>query len=363
MLNSPPSPAAPGVEASGESLGKRPRRFRWRRLLLIFFIFVAVVAIGGELVLRYVIGLGDPPLMMNDPLMAYRFQPSQTCHRFHHLIHYNAYSMRSPDEWAQPKSDRQLRVLMIGDSVINGGSLTDQSQLASSLLQPMLSEDLHRPVLVGNASAGGWGPPSELGWVRTFGILNADVVVLVLNSSDYADIPHLPTNIGRAADMPDRKPWCAWTDFLGHYVLPRITHTIFAAEPIPTGNEAAERSAIDWCRASVEQMINFSHQHGARVIVAQHLEREEVNNGLKPGHDYNYGSAQAAHADAIVQLGPAFAAALRDGQSPYRTGDNIHPSAVGQRIMADVLLPMIEKQLSPGAVQTPSTRPVTGRDK
>ena len=74
--------------------------------------------------------------------------------------------------------------MVIGDSVINGGSQTDQGQLATTLMQRELSIDMKRPVVVGNASAGGWEPINEAGYVTESGLFHADIVLLVLSSHD-----------------------------------------------------------------------------------------------------------------------------------------------------------------------------------
>jgi len=46
---------------------------------------------------------------------------------------------------------------------------------------------------------------------------------------------------------------------------------------------------------------------------------------------------------ASVQLGPAFADALKRGDNPYR--DVIHPNALGQKIIADQLIEAICESL------------------
>src|SRR5947207_15760221 len=72
-------------------------RARWRRRGAFLLISLLLLLVGGELFARYYLGLGDPPLMIADPQIEYLYKPSQTVHRFGHIIHYNAYSMRSDD--------------------------------------------------------------------------------------------------------------------------------------------------------------------------------------------------------------------------------------------------------------------------
>lgn len=323
---------------------KLPREARgWSKYLVVLFWSLLSALIAGELVLRFGVGLGDPPLMMDDPLTAYRFVPSQTVHRFHHLIHYNAFSMRSDDCTARKSDPNELRVLVLGDSVINGGAATDQSEVVTTLLQKKLSTDLRRPTLVGNASCGGWDAAEEWGWVKEFGFLDADVVVLELSSHDYVDIPQFPTGVGVSADLPNRKPTLAWIELFQRYLLPRLFPAGASAEPIPSGAEAARPEDISRSTTATVQLIRAAHAHGAKVILAQHLEQEELDHGLKPGHDVNLAAAQDAGVDSVVQFGPAFAKARASGHPPYRRGDNIHPNAFGQQLMAEALEPVIEQ--------------------
>jgi hypothetical protein len=327
------------VAARWNALG----RLRLRTWLILALSPLLLVFVGGELLLRLYVGLGDPPLLMRDPLMSYRFVPSQTCERLHHLIHYNAYSMRS-DDFPPKKSDpAELRVLMIGDSVINGGVMIDQSKLVSTLLQKDLSDDLHRPVIVGNASAGGWGTPNELGWVKTFGTMDADIVVIVVSSHNYANAQGTDCQMGFPVGRPEHKPILAWQEFLlrySFYILVGPPPESFVDPDNPS------QAAIDRSSSSLKQMISIAHAAHAKVIVAQHAQKQELGEKWKPGHAYNLKSAKSGGADLIIQFGPAFEIARETVGDPYRTMDNIHPSAIGHQIMADELRHAIEKVLN-----------------
>src|SRR4051794_21912292 len=180
-------------------------RRRWRRAFKWLILCTIVLLVIAELGLRFY-GFGDPPLTMVDADMEYRFQPSKTYHRFRRLIHYNAYSQRADDFPAHKSSPDELRVMVIGDSIINGGSRVDQSQICTSVLQQRLRDALHRPVVVGNASAPSWGPPNELAYVRKFGLFDADVVVLVFNSEDDVDAMTFEPIVGVNEDYPDHRP-------------------------------------------------------------------------------------------------------------------------------------------------------------
>src|SRR5947208_6169618 len=112
---------------SSESVPKPRPSPKWRRWLIRALIVLLVVLIDGELFTRFYLGLGDPPLSIVDADMEYRFKPSMSYRRFGNRIHYNAYSMRSEDFPPHKSSADELRVMVIGDSVINGGAQTDDS--------------------------------------------------------------------------------------------------------------------------------------------------------------------------------------------------------------------------------------------
>jgi hypothetical protein len=313
------------------------RRRRWRRWLVSLLILLVIAFIGAELFARFYLGLGDPPLSIADPQIEYLFKPSQEVMRFGNRVAYNAYSMRSAD-FPQRKTDpNELRVMVIGDSVVNGGSQTDQSQIATTILQRQLSENLNRPVVVGNISAGSWGPANMLAYVKRFGLFDADIVIIVLSSHDYGDAPQYKPVVGIQPEFPDRRPLLAVQEGFGRYLLPRLRAGASGNASVPA-DDSPEQSEIDVSLKSLRELIDTARASGARVIVAQYLERKEHDAGPLPGHAMIGRVSRDAGAE-VVQLGPAFAEALKRGEEPYR--DALHPNAVGQRVMAEVMLPQL----------------------
>ncbi len=329
------------------------RKRRWTRWLIWLIVFSLVMLIAGELVARFYLGLGDPPLTMPDPVMGYRFKPSMTYHRFGHVIHYNAYSERSDDFPPRKSQPGELRVMVIGDSVINGGVLTDQSETSTAVLQRRLTDDLHLRVLVGNASAGGWGPPNELGYVQEFGFLDADVVVLVVSSHDASGFSW---NVAGAPDFVGKPPVSALWEGFTRYAMPRLRGYFGHPDVVSTAKLIIPGEALSdqpRCLEATREIIERAQASGARVIVALHLENVELNGTVEPGH--------AAFVELLgkmgiqpVELGDAFRHAIQNGEQPYR--DVIHPNTVGARVIADCLLPEIEKAVA--APTTSTTEPV-----
>jgi hypothetical protein len=349
----PPEQTPNGATAGSGS--KRPCRRRWRKGLLVVLCLFLAASTGGELYCRFVLGLGDPPLSMVDAKMRYCFKPNQTCIRFGHLVHYNAYSMRTEDFPAKKTDPSELRVMIVGDSVTNGGVLIDQSETFPALVQKRLAKDLGRKVLVMNASAGGWGPPSELAYVETFGFFDADMVVWELASHDYADAPLLQPVVDVNVNFPGHKPLLALEDGFFRYFVPRMQSRGWwpsdDAPPLPRAfPDAVHESDVQWCRACEHQFYHLAKQQTRNVFLFQYYERAEMTGPPLPGYAANLAVAREESVPA-VNVGPVFVDSVKRGQDPYRDGDPIHANVMGNQMMADTLAPVLEdalKQQEPG---------------
>lgn len=317
-----------------------PRRAsRLRRWSIRLAIVLVLLLIAGELTARFYFGLGDPPLSMADPEIEYLFKPDQDCKRFGRHIKYNHYSMRG-DDFSEPKVKRgAVRILVLGDSVVNGGVLTDQDELATSIMQKELPARIGAPVDVGNISAGSWGPPNQLAYLKRYGFFDADAVVMVFSSHDAFDAPTFEPAIDVVPSLPSSKPISALWEGITRYLIPKITGKGLGLEGPPVSTPAASAEAaqiaLEKCLAAEREMIRLVKSKGAIPIVALHMTMKEQAGPLDPGHDLLAKVAREEGA-TIIELGPRFKSAISDGgPNPYR--DDIHPDARGQRIIADTL--------------------------
>lgn len=187
----------------------------WRRLGLA----IALGAIASELVLRFAFGLGHPVLVQADPAIGYRFQPNQNLRRFGHRIRYNQYSQRSaPPE--TPRSPETIRLLLTGDSVLNGGTPIDQSQTIDAYLAAHWAAQGQRVETL-NASASSWGIGNQLAYVQTFGLFEADLLIVFIGTHDLVQPTSTSDRVGRDPDYPNRAPWFAWQELWTRYLWPR----------------------------------------------------------------------------------------------------------------------------------------------
>ncbi|MEM0982207.1 MAG: SGNH/GDSL hydrolase family protein, partial [Cyanobacteria bacterium P01_H01_bin.58] len=139
--------------------------------LALIILGLTIIGIGiVESALRLLFGFGTPPLYVADAQTGYRLAPNQRIKRFGNRLEINQYSMRGPAIAPTPEH-MTLRVLLLGDSIANGGWWTDQADILSVQIQQQIalppSGDYHT-VEVLNASANSWGPRNELAYLSKF---------------------------------------------------------------------------------------------------------------------------------------------------------------------------------------------------
>ncbi len=317
--------------------------FQWLSIILILLGFLLI---GTEVFLRRKFGFGNPLLYVPDNEIGYRLSPDQHVRRFGNHILINAYSMRGLAIAPTPPAET-LRIMLLGDSIANGGWWTAQDETIAARLQ----EQLHHPaqqrsfarVEVLNASANSWGPRNELAYLKRFGTFGSPIVLSIINTDDLFSVAPHSALIGRARNYRIRKPPLALVEMLQLKVLP--------ARPIPEW-EAIQREEGDRVSKNldaIQQMQAFATQHSAQfLLVMTPLLRELGNPGPR---DYELAARDRLTALTQQQSIP-YLDLLHllnqeaDPQSFYR--DNIHFNAEGYRVLART----ISKELLEGAIAT-----------
>lgn len=310
----------------------RPPR-RWGQRLLVSLIVVFSLLVAGEFLARFHLGLGDPPLWVEHPTIEYLAVPSRTYHRYGNRISYNAFSMRSDEFPVRREDTDEFRVICFGDSVINGGSKVDQTLLATERIKRRLGETLQCPVMVGNVSAGSWGPANQLAYAEAYGLFEADVVVLVVSSNDYKDHPTFAPAVGIRPGLPAGPPFLAMQELFTRFgpTYARRARREGRREAKPVDPVAVEQSL-----AAAASLIALAQRLPARVVVLQHASLWEVRTGkMQPGHAVLLQTFRDMGIDPIQSV-EKLRASLRHGRSPYL--DHIHPNETGHEILGDLLI-------------------------
>ncbi len=216
--------------------------------ILVFVILAVAVGLFVLLVLleiglRSLFGFGNPLIYIGDEQIGYLLAPNQRTRRFGNHIEINQYSMRG-SPIAKTPAPSTLRVLLLGDSIANGGWWTDQDNTISSLMMRSLTSATnsnYQQVEVLNASANSWGPRNELAYLQKFSNFNAQVIVLLINTDDLFATAPTSLPVGRDRNYPVRKPSLALVEVWQRYLTKQ--------KPIPemkaVHNEAGDRVGIN----------------------------------------------------------------------------------------------------------------------
>ena len=306
------------------------------RLLMVFSLFL-LCCVASELFARFVIGTGNPILIMDHPTIGYMARPSQSGSQLHNHYYYNSFGMRSAEFQPQKSDPSEIRVLLIGDSILAGGVHTDQNELASEIVKNKLSSITGRPVVVANISCGGWGPQNQLEYIREFGTFDADIAIWVLSSHDCDDYVPSVSFAGDSSSFPSSKPFCASIELLEKSGI--ISDS--PVEPCLKTLSQNERKQLN--KNCVEQMAQLLGNENVDLVLVQHLTVNELVNSTEPGFDL---IGQWADDNDIekINLSSIFKQNIGSVQSYYR--DNVHINASGQKIYADAMTELILDHLN-----------------
>ena len=311
---------------------------RIRRKHLVWSIVSLVVVIaGGEIFARYYLGLGTPPLSVTHPRIEYMFKPNQDLYRFGNHFIVNQYGMRTTSFTIAQKGNDEYRIMVFGDSVLNGGVQTDHTALATTILKDRLSEVSNKNVVVGNISAGSWGPGNWLAYAKEYGFFGADIVVLVISSHDYADIPTFQAL--NKNTHPTERPISALLEGITRY-LPRYLPQLWADSKSTTETdrfaEEADEQEAQKGLDDLRRFLELAKNNSTNVLVLQHWEKSEIERGFANSGNKSIKVVCEQMGITYISLEPYFRRSIESGVSPFR--DNIHPNEMGQQLIAEAIL-------------------------
>ena len=202
--------------------------------------WVGLLAIAGALlvaaeILLRILGFGAPILYRQDVRAGYYPGPNQSVYRGGGNISTNNYGMRAP-EFEPEKESGVMRIFMIGDSTLWGGSYLDQPEIyARRICDSLTSQYGEEKVEVLNIGVNAWGPFNKLGYVQKFGTFDADVAVICLPIGDiYRDLAKLK---GLPYFTVEDPPRLALDEVLQHMIWRRQ-----ASRKRPTPEQREEQS-------------------------------------------------------------------------------------------------------------------------
>ena len=299
---------------------------------LAFTVFAAT-----EIFSRKILGLGTPPLYVVHRTIEYMLKPNQDLYRFGNHVVTNRYGMRSKDFGEKAAPSDGVRIMMFGDSVLNGGSQTDHSDLATSIIEANFNA-AGKAVLVGNISAGSWGPGNWLAYATEYGFFDANIIVLVISSHDYMDVPGFgPLN---PMTHPVQNPNFAFWEGVARYLPRYLPKFLVSQSEVNTSGGAAseskdaeknEKEAL----SDLGSFLRLAKKNSKNVLVFQHWTKSEIERGTADPGNSRIKEVCDLNGISAISLEKYFRDSISNGQNPYR--DDIHPNKVGQALMATAI--------------------------
>ena len=319
----------------------RARTVKRKHLWLVVGLPVTFIVL--EAISRCVLGLGNPPLSITHPTIEYMFKPNSTYKRFGNTYRVNAYGMRS-DEMGSKREKEEVRILVLGDSVPNGGNLTDQHELATELIKKELEASLRVPVVIGNISAGTWSPQNLLAYLEEYGTFDAEVAVVVLNKGDLHDFPTFsPLNPNT---HPVKRPATAIGELWSRYIFARLKKSFLKTRKSPDPEIAHD--ARKTCLPELQAITELLKRNHCQVFLLYHPSRDEIQpDGSPSPHEAFLLVKQFSeqHAISLLSLFERYGVGIAEGMPLFR--DIYHPTAAGQTLIAqEILLALKETGLT-----------------
>jgi hypothetical protein len=310
------------------------------KIVLVLLEILFVVLIVAEIGLRLRFGLGSPVLYLGDSDIGYLLAPNQKTRRDGNLIEINQYSMRSASISPLPTAGTG-RVMLLGDSLVNGGWWTDQSQTLSALIGQQLLSGSGNGVSwqVLNVSANSWGPPNQLAYLQRFGMFGSEVMVLLLNTDDlFSGLPN-PGVVGRDRNYPNVPPRLALVEVFNRQLRP--------SEPIPPRQQPQPSDLVGYNLEKLLMIEAIALQNNANFILAMTPLLREVG---EPGsRDYEIKARQRlteltkSQNWVYIDFLPIFKATAQP-ETLYR--DHIHLTPSGNQLVSETISQRLKEQLS-----------------
>ena len=224
-------------------------------------------------------------------------------------------------------------MFVVGDSVVNGGVMTDHKDLATTVLTEQMK------IQVCNVSAGSWGPGNYAAYFSKFKNLvsSNDVLVLVVNSHDLWEDDPAKTkgaNVGKDIALPMRKPFCALFDGFYRYFIPVVRKklgqaVVMTKVDVPKWQIDSKNELALYNLSMLSKVFDISWKRKYMLI---HRSRKEMISNVITSGECAFREYAKRNGIAIIELLLC--------EEDYR--DAIHLSVSGQRKMAEAIWKALE---------------------
>lgn len=228
-----------------------------------------------------------------------------------------------------------MKILGLGDSVINGGVQTDNKDLATTLV----SDETYFQLL--NISAGSWGPDNCAAYLKEKGLFDAQAMILVVSSHDAHDNMEFVPIVGVHKSFPNKQYSLASWELLDHYLIPHIFPFIKGKILDPDQQVLAGTNIHKKGKAfnqGFDGLKQIADSAQIPMLIYLHPDRNEME-----AQKYNMQGEEIIQW-AIMNNIPLYKG-LEQGEDSTTYRDGIHLNQKGQRILVDCMKKMLREHL------------------
>lgn len=239
---------------------------------------------------------------------------------------------------------------MIGDSVLNGGNPTDQSQILSERFKAKLST-FQDSTQVLNASAGSWGIGNQLGYLRKFGTFQVDAIILQIGTHDLIQPTSTSERVGRDPNYPNQPPFFAFQEVVSRYAIPKTTRLLkrnSSSTEIPKVASNQQKLQFEQNMEKLRNIISLTHAEDIPVFVLYTPSRKDLLPTFNsPPYKSEFFQLLNSLEIPVIDTHANWSSLPKDTVENYFR-DKVHLNETGNQAVAELLFQQlcIERQLS-----------------
>ncbi|MBT4779224.1 MAG: hypothetical protein HON97_02125 [Polaribacter sp.] len=287
--------------------------------------FLIVLSICLELFLRMYFGFCDTVLVREDSEFEYIAQANQKRFRFRNHAIYNSFSMRSEEV-----DTSSIKILGFGDSIINGGVLTDQDSLATTILSDTLSKIYGTKIQFLNISAGSWGPDNCYAYLKKYGDFGAKSIFLFFSSHDAYDNMNFEKIVDNHSSFKSKQYSVAQYELVNRYLVNTIKRKL-KKKSIETDNLGINKKKDNALfNTGFSSFLDYSKSKNIPVTIYLHADTKELK--LESYNEQGQEIIKFANDNDIPII-----LDLENGLKLSDFRDYIHLNSNGQRKLANTI--------------------------
>jgi len=270
-------------------------------------------------------GFCDTVLVREDSEFEYIAQANQKRFRFRNHAIYNSFSMRSEEV-----DTSSIKILGFGDSIINGGVLTDQDSLATTILSDTLSKIYGTKIQFLNISAGSWGPDNCYAYLKKYGDFGAKSIFLFFSSHDAYDNMNFEKIVDNHSSFKSKQYSVAQYELVNRYLVNTIKRKL-KKKSIETDNLGINKKKDNALfNTGFSSFLDYSKSKNIPVTIYLHADTKELK--LESYNEQGQEIIKFANDNDIPII-----LDLENGLKLSDFRDYIHLNSNGQRKLANTI--------------------------